>query len=94
MNKRSPLNHKTCILCGETFLPTSGNQRYCVTCKAEVFDKDSRRYDREAYLAKKRKGASKRLSRKLSDLSKQGLTYAEMQKAETVEKYARVEVPE
>lgn len=45
-------NFKKCITCGEEFIPTSANQKYCKDCKPE----DWRDWDNAIYLNKNIKG--------------------------------------
>ena len=88
---------KECVICGNP-LPPHKSKYCCAECKAE----GDRRSWREYYLrTKDRQNALKKLRRKQKGKApkvdniveyKDGMTYAERQKKETIEMFARVEL--
>ena len=90
---------KKCPVCGKEFEPNRGSRKYC---SDECFRQYRREYDR----LQKRKTYEKKLvtqspapvsssvDKRLRSCHVAGQTYAQAQRAETIEKFARVEVPE
>lgn len=90
---------KKCPVCGKEFEPNRGSRKYC---SDECFRQYRREYDR----LQKRKTYEKKLvtqspapvsssvDKRLRSCHAAGQTYAQAQRAETIEKFARVEVPE
>ena len=98
---------RTCLICGKEF-EGSTSQKYCsAECKAAGIKRQkhehylytkalaSGRTVEEVKAADEGREVPKRsLDKKLDELKASGKTYAQAQRAETIEKFARVEVPE
>lgn len=89
---------KVCPVCGKEFKAERGQRKFC---SDECFRKARREYDRQ--IKRKRAEAQKGVpvtsehtgvDEKLRSCHAAGQTYAQAQRAETIEKFARVEVPE
>lgn len=89
---------KTCPVCGKEFESERGPRKFC---SDECFRKARREYDRQ--IKRKRAEAIKSVpvtsertgvDEKLRSCHAAGQTYAQAQRAETIERFARVEVPE
>lgn len=90
---------KTCPVCGKEFETSRGARKFC---SDECFKQYRKEYDR----LQKRKTYEKKLEvqsppqggssvdKRLRSCHAAGQTYAQAQRAETIEKFARVEVPE
>lgn len=90
---------KTCPVCGKEFETSRGARKFCS-------DECFRQYRREYDKLQKRKTYEKKLEvqsaapvsssvdKRLRSCHAAGQTYAQAQRAETIEKFARVEVPE
>lgn len=97
---------RTCLICGKEF-EGSTSQKYCSKeCKAAGIKRQkhehylytkalaSGRTVEEAKAADAGREIPKRsLDKKLDELKASGKTYAEAQRAETIERWARVEIP-
>lgn len=97
---------RTCLICGKEF-EGSTSQKYCSTaCKAAGIKRQkhehylytkalaSGRTVEEVKAADEGREIPKRsLDKKLDELKASGKTYAEAQRAETIERWARIEVP-
>lgn len=93
------MKSKKCPVCGKEFEPNKGSRKYC---SDECFRQYRREYDKQ----QKRKTYEKKLEsqspppggssvdKRLRSCHAAGKTYAQAQRAETIEKFARVEVPE
>ena len=85
---------KECIVCGKQFSPNSGRQKVCPDCQDGYYSKYYVRYyqeHKERYAELRLKSYHKaRVKKKAIPIECEG--YAERQKAETIEKYARVKV--
>lgn len=90
---------KTCPVCGKEFETSRGARKFC---SDDCFKQSRKEYDR----LQKRKTYEKKLEvqsaapvsssvdKRLRSCHAAGQTYAQAQRAETIEKFARVEVPE
>lgn len=97
---------RTCLICGKAF-EGSTSQKYCSKeCKAAGIKRQkhehylytkalaSGRTVEEVKAADEGREIPKRsLDKKLDELKASGKTYAEAQRAETIERWARVEIP-
>lgn len=91
---------KICLVCGKEFESGRGAKKFC---SDECFRKHRREYNRLYEENRRQERALKEapvtsehtgVDEKLRACHEAGQTYAEAQKAETIEKFARVEVPE
>lgn len=85
---------KVCVICGKEFSPTTGNAKVCSSeCRAELLRRKSKaQYERKRQtqrLWRERKKAEKAIKRR-PPIQCEG--YAERQKAETIEMFARIKL--
>ncbi len=72
-------SEKTCAICGETFLPNAGTQKYCSSCRWDIYDASKTRY-RAKEIAERKKRVRKQ-QKEMSEIIRKceaaGLSYGE-----------------
>ena len=90
MNRKQPIT-KICQLCGREFEDYSPRAKYCPECRTTAYRKKHKEYLTGYTPAPKEPEAPKRtLDDKLEELRANGQSYADAQRAETIEVFARV----
>lgn len=83
---------KQCPYCGKHFKQNTNSQKYCsIDCQTKAnYEKKLERYRQFKAEEQERKLSS--LDKKIKKAHENGLAYKDLQKAETVEKFARVRI--
>lgn len=90
MNRKQPIT-KICQLCGREFEDYSPRAKYCPECRTTAYRKKHKEYLTGYTPAPKEPEAPKKtLDDKLEELRANGQSYADAQRAETIEAFARV----
>jgi len=94
MMKKSGKKIKQCLKCQKYFEQNANSQIYCSKKCQKAADQQRKQDSYKTFEQKrqKRKTNQQRLDKKIKTAHRQGTRYAELQKAETIEMFGRVEV--
>ena len=87
---------RTCKVCGKRFKPKTGRSEYCSKqCQKKLYrDRQSKRWATESGISLEYEHKPSHIDNKEMYARAKGLHYADLQKRETVDMFARVELPE
>ena len=101
--KLQNIHEKTCAYCGETFYTMQGNKKFCSEdCQCAYLRGESiSMFERRGYRRSKEykewakaynrcPDDPKRFDRKLEQLKEKGISYADYQKQQTLERYGKI----
>lgn len=90
--KKCAYKIKQCPYCGKYFEQNTNSQIYCSKECQKAAAQQMKQDSYKTFERKRQKRKKSQLDRKIKTAHRQGTRYAELQKAETIEMFGRVEV--
>ena len=90
--KKSGNKIKQCPYCQKYFEQNANSQKYCSKECQKAADQKAKQDSYKTFEQERQKRKKNQLDKKIKTAHQQGTRYAELQKAETIEMFGRVEV--